>query len=327
MSDYQRLAEVIGPDSKLDEPMWRHTSFRVGGPASLFVRARGPESLRRLMPVIASSGLPWRVLGGGTNVLVADTGVRAVIVSTDAGKVELNPLREEVLPDGVVGVVVLVAAGSKLATVARRAAEQGLSGLEWAIGVPGSVGGAVVNNAGAHGSDLAAVFEAANVVDEAGKVHRLGPGELRYRYRDSAFKAGALRGLAIASAELRLRRSAPEVVREVASRFDQMRKERQPTGLSAGSVFKNPPGDYSGRLVETAGLKGTRVGGAQVSELHGNFFLNMGGATALDLYQLARLVQDAVWGHHGVWLEPEVELLGEWTDDQRRALLEPRSGS
>jgi len=320
---YRRLQAQIGPDAKLDEPMWRHTSFRVGGPADLFVRVQSSRMLEHLVPLIAGRGVSWRVLGGGTNVLVAEAGIRGCILSVEGDKPELELIEERAPSGGVPEAVARIQAGCRLIPVARKAVDLGLGGLEWAIGLPGTVGGAVVNNAGAHGSGIAAIFQSATAVDSSGAMIRLSPEDMAYSYRYSAFKGGRHRDMAVISVELRLSRGSRDELLEVATRFDNARKLRQPPGLSVGSVFKNPPGDYAGRLVETAGLKGLKIGGAQVSTLHGNFFMNTGNATANDLYRLARAVQDAVWECHGVWLEPEVELLGEWTDRERQALKKP----
>lgn len=321
--DYEtldRLAAQIGDDAKREEPMWRHTSFRVGGPAALFVRARTSSLLETLVPLVASSRMPWRVLGGATNVLVADAGVRQCIISVDSDRADLELVGERRAADGGDEVLVRFPAGVKLILAARKAVENGLAGLEWAVGLPGTLGGAVVNNAGAHGSDMASILEYAITVNSSGTIVRLRPDDMEYRYRYSAFKAGLRPGVAIMSVDLWLRRSSRDELLEVANRFETTRKQRQPPGLSAGSVFKNPPGDYSGRLIEAAGLKGTKIGGAQVSTLHGNFFLNTGGATAGDLYRLIRTVQDEVWRQFQVWLEPEVEMLGEWTAEERAEL-------
>lgn len=319
----RELQARIGPDARLDEPMWRHTSFRAGGPASLFVQVRTANALGSLLPLVSASGLPWRILGGATNVLVADGGFRGCILSLDGDRPEIDVLAERAGPEGT-EVVARISAGSKLILVARKAAEMGLSGLEWAIGVPGTVGGAAVNNAGAHGSDIASVFEAATAVDADGKTVRLDSARMGYSYRSSAFKSGLCRDLALVSIELRLTRGSREAILEAASRFDATRKERQPPGLSAGSVFKNPQGDHAGRLIDASGLKGLKIGGAQVSTVHGNFFLNAGNATASDLYRLARAVQDGVWDRHRIWLELEVELLGEWPEADLLAVRGPR---
>ena len=324
---YRRLHAQIGPEAKLDEPMSRHTSLRVGGNTDLFVRVRDSRTLEQLVPLIGTAGVPWRVLGGGTNVLVADVGVRGCILSLESDRPELEVIEERTSPGSAPEVLVRIQAGSKLITVARKAVELGLGGLEWAVGLPGTVGGAVVNNAGAHGSDMAAVFRTAAAVRSSGTLLTLSPEDMAFSYRYSAFKGGRQHDLALISVELCLRRSPREALQEEARRFEAVRKQRQPTGLTAGSVFKNPPGDHAGRLIEVSGLKGFKVGGAQVSTVHGNFFLNTGGATAGDLYQLARAVQDAVWDRQGVWLEPEIELLGGWTDSERQALAKPSTDS
>lgn len=323
MDIFQRLREEIGPEARPDEPMWKHTSFRVGGPASLLIRAKSRKDLERLVPLIAGTGVPWRVLGGGTNVLVADAGVRECVILNQGDRFELRIAAERAAQEGPPQVVIDVPSGCPMATVARRTVDQGLAGLEWAVGLPGTVGGAVVNNAGAHGGDVASVLESVTAVSPSGQVVRLAAADMGYRYRNSVVKEGRHPGLVVASAEFRLRRGSREQLRAAAARFEASRRERQPTGLSAGSVFKNPSGDHAGRLIEAAGLKGLRAGGAQVSTLHGNFFLNTGGATARDLFHLARAVQDAVWEKYGVWLEPELQLIGEWAEEERRALEGP----
>src|SRR5450756_928894 len=228
---YRRLQAQIGPDAKLDEPMWRHTSFRVGGPAHLFVRVQSSRMLEHLVPLIAGRGVSWRVLGGGTNVLVAEAGIRGCILSVEGDKPELELIEERAPSGGVPEAVARIQAGCRLIPVARKAVDLGLGGLEWAIGLPGTVGGAVVNNAGAHGSGIAAIFRSGTAVDSSGAMISLSPEDMAYSYRYSAFKGGRHRDMAVISVELRLSRGSRDELLEVATRFDNARKLRQPPGL------------------------------------------------------------------------------------------------
>ncbi len=244
--------------------------------------------------------MPVRVLGGGANVLVSDAGVRGLVVLNHVTTLEFD------------GDSVCASAGHSLTTLARRCAARGLAGFEWAASVPGTLGGAVVNNAGAHGGDMAGCVESADVLDaEQGRlVSNLT--DLAYGYRTSALKARADRRFLVLGALLKLSPGDPAAISARIDEFVAYRKRTQPPGASLGSIFKNPPGDYAGRLIEACGLKGLTVGGVQVSPVHGNFFVHRGGATATDYSALIDRVQAAVFEQTGVRLEPEIERLGEW---------------
>jgi UDP-N-acetylmuramate dehydrogenase len=243
--------------------------------------------------------VPVRVLGGGANVLVSDSGFRGLIVVNRVGKAAFNDVH------------VTVTAGMSLTVLARKCASQGLTGFEWAVSIPGTVGGAVVNNAGAHGGDMAGCLLSAALVDAKRGTQGLTRDDLAYQYRSSSLKARADRRFLVTMATLTLARSTPAAVNAKMDEFIAHRKRTQPPGASLGSIFKNPPGDYAGRLIESCGLKGAKIGGAQVSPIHANFFINTGAATtASDYYRLIRLVQETVREKTGVLLETEVELLG-----------------
>lgn len=297
------------------EPLARHTSLKVGGAADYFARAGTAADLARWLRWAAEHEIPARVVGGGSNLLVADAGVDGLMVKPVGTRAEV------VEQDGQP--VLLADAGVTFASVARRLSKQGYGGLEWATNVPGTVGGAVVNNAGAFGGDTASALVAASVVDPEGRTRPMLPAELGYAYRTSVLKRRELGLVAVASVELRLVRSNPEASQALVSSFTRQRTLTQPRILSAGSVFANPEGTYSGKLIEEAGLKGTRVGGAQISEQHANFIVNPGGATAADVYALMCLAQRTVYERTGTWLRPEIELFGRWTDAERAALAPP----
>jgi len=291
------------------------TSLRVGGPADYFLIAREASEMVAALSWARGEGIEVRIIGGGSNLLVADAGIPGLVIKAATSTTEVH---------ACAGVPVLRAsAGATLATVARRLAKQGLGGLEWAATVPGTVGGAAVNNAGAFGGDTAACLLRLRCVDADGQVLELGPAELGYAYRTSVLKGRQLGDLGVIEVDLRLQPSTPEQAQRAVSTFHAQRLRAQPRIKSAGSVFANPAGTYAGKLIDEAGLKGTRQGGAQISEQHANFIVNPGGATARDVYALMRCAQQRVWDQAGVWLEPEIELMGRWSAAERQALRRP----
>jgi UDP-N-acetylmuramate dehydrogenase len=292
-----------------------HTSLRVGGPAEWFLLAHTAHELAEGLSWARDHGHPVRVIGGGSNLLVADDGVEGLIIKA--------AFAHTAVTHDDLGPKVLAEAGANLANLARRLAKQDLGGLEWAANVPGTVGGAAVNNAGAFGGETASCLVAATLVDTSGHRTRVGPDELRYAYRASVLKRRELGDVAVETVELRLHECAPGEADTRVKAFNAERMRSQPRILSAGSVFANPPGTFSGKLIEEAGMKGMSIGGAQVSEQHANFIVNPGGATARDVYALMRRAQDLVFERTAIWLHVEIELLGRWTPDDRAALVVP----
>lgn len=311
--DLDRLRAVFGARLQANVPLARYTAARLGGPAEAFLLAESRTDLEQAARLAWENDWPLTILGGGSNVLVSDAGVRGLVV--------LNRAEAVVFDETSGSPGVWAEAGVNFGRLARLAAQRGLSGLEWAVGIPGTLGGAVVGNAGAHGSDLAASLRLAEILHrfpaQAGHlsgetVRETWPVErLEYAYRSSRLKHAPGRAVVLA-AHLSLERSTVEVVQARCDELTAYRRRTQPPGASLGSMFKNPPGDYAGRLIEAAGLKGAQVGAAQISPVHANFFINLGGASAADLYGLLRLAQTAVVEQFGVQLEPEIELMGEW---------------
>jgi UDP-N-acetylmuramate dehydrogenase len=298
------LHTLLGDRLLHDEPLARYTAARLGGPAEWLYVARGPlEELAQVVMLAWEAGLPLRVLGGGSNVLVSERGVRGLVIINHVDSVEFGDWHD--------GRRAAAASGTGLITLAKRCQRQGLAGLEWAVNVPGTVGGAVVNNAGAHGSDMAASLCDA-VVLEPGGPQLLTRADLSYGYRHSSLKARADRRFVVLLAQFVLAADDPAAIQARMDGYSARRKQTQPPGASLGSIFKNPPGDYAGRLIEAAGLKGFQIGGAQVSPLHANFFINTGTATASDYYALVEHVRDLVAQTSGVALETEIELVGDW---------------
>ncbi len=287
------------------EPLAKYTAARLGGPADYLYIAR--ESTDELATVVQSAwaqALPVRVLGGGANVLVNDTRVRGLVVINSVSQADFHA-------DHTCDVT----SGHSLTVLARKCAARELSGFEWAVSIPGTIGGAVVNNAGAHGGDMAGSVYSVDLLDyEVGR-HTLSLDALGYGYRSSALKARADRRFLVLSARLAFTPGERATIEARMDEFIAHRKRTQPPGASLGSIFKNPPGDYAGRLIESCGLKGFTIGGAQVSPVHANFFINTGSATAADYLTLVRRVQSEVARQTGVELETEIEVIDSESAD------------
>jgi UDP-N-acetylmuramate dehydrogenase len=292
-----------------------HTSLRVGGPADYFVEAKSARDLAEALHWATRHGVAARVIGGGSNLLVAEAGVDGLVIKPVFARTRVED-RED-------GPVLVAEAGANLSNQARRLAKQDLGGLEWAANVPGTVAGAAVNNAGAFGGDSASSVLAVTVVDATGAHARLSGAALRYGYRASALKHRELGDVAVELVEWRLQRCPSGEADARVKAFNAQRMHTQPRILSAGSVFANPESGYAGKLIEDAGLKGSYRGGAQISEQHANFIVNPGQATADDVYALMRQAQDAVLERSGIWLRAEIELFGRWTAQERAILAGP----
>ena len=278
-----------------------YTSARIGGPADVFVTATSADELADAMKIIWDYGMPYYILGGGSNLLVSDKGVRGVVV--------LNRAKEVLFESGDQPTV-KCEAGVIFSNLANRCASKGLSGLEWAATVPGTVGGAVYGNAGAFGGDMSENLICAEVLTKNGR-EKLTVEQMQYGYRTSVLKRGEIKAIVL-SGTLRLKNSSKEEVSAKITEFSERRKSAQPPGASMGSMFKNPEGDHAGRLIEAAGLKGTRIGNAEISTKHGNFFINHGETKAEDVRALINLAQKTVSEKFGIDLDLEVELVGDW---------------
>ncbi|MFW5940801.1 MAG: UDP-N-acetylmuramate dehydrogenase [Chloroflexota bacterium] len=302
-----RFRELFGKEFKLDVPMSRYTSARVGGPADMFVTVRNATELQAAVELSYAQQIPYFLLGGGSNILTADAGIRGLVI--------MNRAREVKFRNTGFSVICTVESGMNLSSLARQCIAKGLGGLEWAVSVPGTVGGAVVGNAGAHGGDMSGTLVAATVWEPARGARIYSNEEMAYGYRDSVLKqeqdSSAARRVVLA-AELELTPEATDVLMARADGFTAHRKQTQPGGASVGSMFKNPEHYYAGYLIDAAGLKGLRIGDASISEKHANFFINEGNATAEDVRALIAEAWHAVREQFGVELELEVELVGDW---------------
>lgn len=298
---YNQLIQIIDEKRVLcDEPMSKHTTFRVGGPADYFVMPQSTEEVQKVIALCKEMEMPYYVLGNGSNLLVSDAGYRGVIVQIYK---EMNRIQVE-------GTTVKVQAGALLSKIGSAALEAGLTGFEFASGIPGTVGGAVVMNAGAYGGETRDILASATVLTPNGTVLTLYNEQLELGYRTSII---AKKGYIVLEAEYQLQAGDKDAIR---ARMDELKVQRvtkQPLEYpSAGSTFKRPEGYFAGKLIQDAGLRGFQVGGAQVSEKHCGFVINKDGATAADIKELIRQVSDKVMQEFGVRLEPEVKVLGEF---------------
>ncbi|MFQ5941985.1 MAG: UDP-N-acetylmuramate dehydrogenase [Anaerolineales bacterium] len=288
------------PENLLENaPLAQYTAARIGGPAQYLLTVHSAGELAKAVELLWEMGREFRVLGGGSNVLVADKGVSGVVLLNQAKQVKF-------VADGVRAL-----SGASLSSVARRAVDRGLSGMEWAAPVPGTIGGAIVGNAGAHGSDTADSLETAVVIHREQGRAVWSPERLEFGYRTSWFKRNPGEAV-VESGQFHLEPSDPVETRGRMEEFIDYRQQTQPTGASIGSMFKNPPDAHAGRLIDAAGLKGERRGEAEISDKHANFFINRGGASAADVYGLIQLARQRVADEFGVELELEVELIGDW---------------
>lgn len=294
------LCAAFGNQAQENVLLAPYTSARIGGPADLLVTVRSADELARAVEICWQAEQSFVLLGAGSNVLVSDAGVRGVVLLNRARAVEFVESPQ---------LHVWAESGAAFANVAHRAAAQGYAGLEWAVTIPGTVGGAVYGNAGAFGGDVAHDLLDVELLTPAGRT-RWTAQQMEYGYRTSILKRGGLQAVVL-SARFGLKHGAPEEIQAKIEQFTHRRKATQPPGASMGSMFKNPPGDFAGRLIEAAGLKGTRIGGAEISTVHANFFLNTGDTRAADIKALIALAQQTVLEKFGVRLELEIELIGE----------------
>ena len=295
------LYAKLGDRVKENVSLAPYTSARIGGPADILITADSADDLARIIKLLHKQDLDYVMLGGGSNVLVSDKGVRGVVVLNRAKAVRFHNGDQP---------SVTVESGVIFSNLANRCASKGLAGLEWAATVPGTIGGAVYGNAGAFGGDVAGNLMWAELITDNGR-EKFTVEQMGFGYRTSVLKRNEIDAIVL-SAEFSLKNSTKEEVTVKIEQFSAHRKATQPPGASMGSMFKNPAGDYAGRLIEAAGLKGTRIGNAEISPVHGNFFINHANTKAEDIRALIRLVQKTVKEKLGVELELEVELLGEW---------------
>ena len=294
------LQELLGEEGlKLKEPMKEHTTFRVGGPADIFLMPKDAEELKGAIEILKKQDVPMMVIGNGSNLLVRDKGIRGAVIQIYNRMAEIH----------VDGEMMDVQGGALLSAVAAKAADASLTGLEFASGIPGSIGGAVVMNAGAYGGEMKDVLVSVDVLTKELEVKTIPAEDLELGYRHSIVPDA---GYIVLGAKLKLTKGEDAAIRGRMAELAEQRREKQPLQYpSAGSTFKRPTGYFAGKLVQDAGLKGKTIGGAQVSEKHSGFLINIGGATARDILDLIAFCQKEVKEQFGVTLETEVKIVGE----------------
>ena len=300
MNIYEELCKIVSEDQILkDEPMGKHTTFRAGGKADYLVMPSNEEQVRDLVLLLKKENVPYYVMGNGSNLLVRDQGFKGVIIQIAR---KMNQIRVE-------GETIYAQAGALLSKIAAQALGEGLTGFEFASGIPGTLGGAVMMNAGAYGGEMKQVIVNACVLTSAGEIAVIPADLMELGYRTSVF---AKNQDIILSAQLKLEYGNEAVIREYMDDLKEQRVSKQPLEYpSAGSTFKRPEGYFAGKLIQDAGLRGFQVGGAQVSEKHCGFVINKDHATATDILSLMEQVSDKVEAEFGVRLEPEVKIIGE----------------
>lgn len=296
-----KFCNCLGSDNvKQQEPMSRHTTFRIGGPADFYLCPHSTKEVQEIVEICKEEKLPYFVLGNGSNLLVSDKGYRGVVIQLWKNFSDIT----------VKDCCIQAKAGALLSKVAAEALEAGLTGMEFASGIPGTIGGAAFMNAGAYGGEMKDIIKSVKVLDTQGEVRILPKEELKMGYRTSIVKE---KGYTVLSVELELSKGNQEEIRNTMEDLKERRTSKQPLEMpSAGSTFKRPEGYFAGKLIMDSGLRGFSVGGAQVSEKHCGFVVNKGGATAMDVLNLIREVQRRVKEQFGVELETEVRFLGEF---------------
>ena len=298
---YDKVVDIVGEENvHTDEPMSRHTTFRIGGNADYFVKPGNADEVAAVIAVCREYNIPYFILGNGSNLLVSDDGYRGMIIN-------IMDNMDSVTVDGR---IITAQAGAMLVRVSVMARDNALTGLEFASGIPGTIGGAVFMNAGAYGGEIKNVVKTVRAIDEYGRIYELDSEKMDFSYRHSIVEE---RKLIVLEVTLELEHGSREAIDDRMKELAEARRSKQPLEYpSAGSTFKRPEGYFAGKLIMDAGLRGYSVGGAQVAEKHCGFVINKGGATASDVVELIRDVQHDVDDKFGVTLEPEVKMLGEF---------------
>jgi len=296
------LEILAGPGDgfRVNEPMKKHTSFNIGGPADVFVIPRSTEVLQGMIRICRAEDIPCHIIGNGTNIIVGDNGIRGVVIRVSGNFCNYAKIRDYAVEAG---------AGMLLTRLSSVALEESLSGLEFASGIPGTVGGAIFMNAGAYGGEMKDIVEWTQYMDENGDIRELSCDEHNFGYRTSFFEKN---GGIILKTRVRLKPGEPDAIKSLMGELTKRRKKTQPLDMpSAGSVFKRAPGYYTWNLIEGCNLRGYSIGGAQVSEKHCGFIVNTGSATASDVIRLIDHIRECIMRKFEVDLQPEVKIIGE----------------
>lgn len=293
----EEIQKIVSKDKIFtNEPMSKHTSFKIGGPAEIFVKINNVEELKLIIKISKQAEVPITVVGNGSNLLVSDDGIRGIVLKIEFDKIEIEESGK-----------LKVGSGVKLAFLAQKCLKEKLKGFEFASGIPGTIGGAIRMNAGAHGSEMKDIVKKITCMTRDGKIQVISNEEAKFEYRNSIFSQN---DYIILEAEIQLRKGNPEEIRSKMDEYATYRKEKQPIEYpSAGSTFKRGNDFITAKLIDECGLKGYQIGGAQVSEKHAGFIINKGNATAEDVKQLMKYVEEQVYNKFGKKIEAEIEII------------------
>lgn len=297
---YEKIKKIVPKDRLLiDEPMKNHTAFKIGGPVDLMVLPKNVEEIEKILNLLGSREEGCFIMGNGSNILVSDKGIRGVVlkIGDQFSNVDID------------GTAIRAQSGLLLSSLSKMAAKEALSGIEFAGGIPGTLGGAIAMNAGAYGGEMKDVVEEVTLIDRKGKITKINRDDMSFGYRTSIVSEG---NQIVLEALLKLRKGDTGEILGKMNEFNMRRSDKQPLAVpSAGSTFKRPEGYYAGKLIQDAGLKGLRHGGAMVSDKHSGFIVNTGNASAEEVLALIKTVQKVVFDKFGIMLETEVKLIGE----------------
>lgn len=297
------LEKIISKDKiKQNEPMKEHTSLKIGGPAEIFVRVSSVEELKEILKLCKTNKIPLTIVGNGSNILVLDKGIKGIVIKTNLKEIKIKNKENE-------NIEITVDDGVQLGFLAQKLLKEEITGFEELSGIPGTIGGAIVMNAGAHGKEMKDIVTEITAIDYSGNIHIFTNEEAKFEYRNSIFSTGEY---IILQVKLLLKKGNKEEIKLKMNEYAQYRKEKQPIEYpSAGSTFKRGTDFVTAKLIDEAGLKGYSIGGAKVSEKHAGFIINTGNATAKDIIELVKYVQDKVYEKFGKKIELEIKILGE----------------
>lgn len=297
------LEKIISKDKiKQNEPMKEHTSLKIGGPAEIFVRVSSVEELKEILKLCKTNKIPLTIVGNGSNILVLDKGIKGIVIKTNLKEIKIKNKENE-------NIEITVDDGVQLGFLAQKLLKEEITGFEELSGIPGTIGGAIVMNAGAHGKEMKDIVTEITAIDYSGNIHIFTNEEAKFEYRNSIFSTGEY---IILQVKLLLKKGNKEEIKLKMNEYAQYRKEKQPIEYpSAGSTFKRGKDFVTAKLIDDAGLKGYSIGGAKVSEKHAGFIINTGNATAKDIIELVKYVQDKVYEKFGKKIELEIKILGE----------------
>lgn len=298
----ENLEKIISKEKiKINEPMKEHTSFKIGGPADFFVKISTIDELKNILEFTKSNNIPVTIIGNGTNLLVLDSGIKGIVIKVDLKEITINRNSENI--------EVIADSGVRIGLLAQKLLREEISGLEELAGIPGSIGGAIIMNAGAHGKEMKDIVAEVTAIDYDGKIHKFTNEESEFKYRNSKFSKGEY---IILQVKFLLKKGSKEEMKEIMDEHAKYRKEKQPLEASSGgSTFKRGSDFITSKLIDEAGLKGYQIGGAKVSEIHAGFVTNTGDATSQDVLDLIKYIQEKVYEKFQKKIELEIKILGE----------------